>query len=298
MEDGILLVATSQKYIDESRPLVASIRRFMPDVHVQLICEPDTPVETGLFDSCQRIDFDTPNHVTPRYSGFLKRDMALELTPFERTVHIDCDTILGAPIYEMFHALTKFELLITPAPSRVHSYGEASAILPQEKQLPKSRVVPRVNCGMISYRKSAIEKGFFKRWMELYVDGIEQAERKHRIHYGDQSKMRQMLWETDLSTCFMSPEYNFRTGIYQFLDGPVRIAHGRPPIPMKRLITFVNSTTERRAYVPYKGMIFFRKNDHKDIQIYRKLNRKGPDLFTDYVFNDSLFEQLDLELAG
>lgn len=298
MDDGIVLVATNQKYIDESRPLVESIRRFMPDVHLQLICEPETPVEAGLFDSCQRIVFDIPEQVEPRYSGFLKRDMALELSPFARTVHMDCDTILGAPLYEMFHALTKFDILIASSPSRIHSFGEASTVLPQEKQLPKSRIVPRVNCGMISYTKNAIERGFFKHWIDLYIDGIESAERNNRIHYSDQSKMRQVLWETDLNTCFMSTEYNFRTGNYQFLDGPVRIAHGRPPISRQRLIDFVNSTHERRAYIPYKGMVFYRNNDHRDIQIYRKWHRKGPKLYTDYEFDDSRFEQLDLALAG
>jgi len=254
VKSGILIVATGDKYVKEAQPLVASIRRCMPDVPIAVATDLVTSVDENLFDMVDRAEIDLSD-VPPRHHGFMFRDYALMRTPFDYTIHIDTDTIFGSSAYELFHALKRFELLVVAAPAKLSGYGISSEGMPSEENV-SIPVVPRVNCGFMAYRKSAITSGFFDHWIELYRNGIDRAERNGRTKYSDQSVFRQAIWNSDINYQVMPPEYNFRTGAPQYLDGPVRLAHGRPPMGRELLIEYVNSFEGRRLYVPYREMIY------------------------------------------
>jgi len=266
MKSGILLVATGKKYIEEGKPLIKSIRHYMPEVRVHLVTDAVTEFDDSLFDSHDRFDVDLSTY-SEKFRGFLFRDLALERSPFDFTVHMDCDTILGAPLYEMFHALQRFELIVGAAPAKVRGYGNSSSSLPENCETPSVPVVPRINCGVIGYRKNCVEDGFFKAWTEMYIKGMEPAMRKGRTKFSDQSVFRKMIWNSGVNFLLLPPEFNFRTGAPQYLEGPVRIAHGRPPMGREKLISFVNSSEEQRLYVPYKSMIVRTNTEWKEISI-------------------------------
>jgi len=223
---GILIVATGEKYVAEAMPLIASIRQYMPDVPLAVVTDLTTPIPEGHFD---------PNH-----HGFMFRDYALMRTPFDYTIHIDTDTIFGGSTYELFHALKRFELLVAAAPSKVRGYGVSSDTM----------------AGFMAYRKSAVTSGFFDHWIELYKKGIDYAAKNGRPKFSDQSVFRRAIWDSTINYQMMPPEYNFRTGSPQYLDGLVRIAHGRPPMGRELFMQYINSFEGRRLYVPYREMIF------------------------------------------
>ena len=251
MRSGVLLVATGKKYVEEALPLIQSIRSFMPDTDIHLITDIDTEFDDSLFDSHERIKFDLEKYPT-QFRGFLFRDLALEKSPFDYTIHMDCDTILGSAVYEMFHALQRFELVVGAAPAKIRSYGCSSNTLPERCKIQSIPVIPRINCGVIGYNRSLIDSGFIKLWAKLYIQGMEPAIRKGRNKFSDQSVFRKTLWESRVNFLLLPPEFNFRTGAPQFLEGPVRIAHGRPPMGRETLIEFVNCTEEQRLYFPYR----------------------------------------------
>ncbi len=255
---GILLVATGEKYVEEALPLVRSIRTHHADVPVHLISDSDTSVPSGMFDGVTHFDPDIQD-LPPRHQGFMYRDLALELTPFDRTLHIDCDTIIGAPVYELFHALSRFELVVGAAPAKVSTFGFASERLPEETD-KHAMVIPRINCGMICYHKKIIEQGFFSEWVKLYRQGIEPAARRGRVLFSDQSVFRKHLWQFRLNFMISPTEFNFRTGAPNYLDGAVRIAHGRPPMGRQKFIEFINEIQTPRLYLPYQTLTF-RKGD-------------------------------------
>jgi len=251
---GILIVATGEKNVAEAMPLVASIRQYMPDVTLAVVTDLTTPIEEGLFDIIDRADMDLSD-VPSNHHGFMFRDYALMRTPFDYTVHIDTDTIFGASAYELFHALKRFELLVAAAPAKVKGYGVSSDNMATEDMV-SFPVVPRVNCGFMAYRKSAITSGFFDHWIELYKKGIGYAARNGRPKFSDQSVFRTAIWDSTINYQMMPAEYNFRTGSPQYLDGLVRIAHGRPPMGRELFMKYINCFEGRRLYVPYKEMIF------------------------------------------
>ncbi len=254
MNAGVLLVATGEKYVNEAKPLVKSIRRFMPDIPIHVVTDLQTDIPEGLFDSIDRADIDLSD-LDSKHRGFMFRDIALTRTPFDYTVHVDTDTLLGAPVYDVFHGLKqRFELMVAAAPAKVGKFGDDS--IPFEEQEDSSfMVIPRINCGFISYRKSIVESGFFDKWVKMYRDGIPAAIRRGRTKFSDQSLFRRLLWESDINFQIMPPEYNLRTGAPQYLDGPVRIAHGRPPMGRENCMNFINSFTGRRLYVPYLELV-------------------------------------------
>ena len=125
MKAGVLLVATGEKYVNEVIPLVESIRRHMPDIPIHVVTDTETNIPDGIFDDIQRKTFDL-NGIPDNKSGFLFRDSALKCSKFEYTVHIDTDTYVGAPFYEVFHGLHRFELLVGAAPAKIDNYGDVS----------------------------------------------------------------------------------------------------------------------------------------------------------------------------
>ena len=258
MSVGILLVATGEKYVQEAIPLVESIRLHMSDIPIHVVTDVETNIPDNLFDEVDRADVDFSD-IPADKRGFMFRDYALTRSKFDRTVHIYTDTYIGTSLYEVFHGLSRFELIVGAAPARVDSYGDSS--IPYSKQDPGSYlVIPRINCGFIAYTRKLVEKEFFEKWINLYRMGIEAAERRNRPKYSDQSEFRKLLWNSDVNFQIMPPEFNFRTGAPQYLDGHVRIAHGRPPMGRENLMAFINSFTGRRLYVPYKELIFQSEN--------------------------------------
>lgn len=253
MNCGILLVATGEKYVNEALPLVSSIRHYMPDVKIAVITDESTKIDESIFDIVERPPINLDD-VPANHHGFMFRDYALTLTPFDYTLHVDTDTIFGHACYEIFHGLKRFDLLVAGAPARVRGFGEDSNRLPQS-DVASIPIVPRINCGFIAYRRRLITSGFFKQWIELYKNGIAGAARKGRTKFSDQSVFRRAIWNSDVNYQLMPPEYNFRTGAPQYLDGFVKIAHGRPPMGREIFIEFVNSFEGRRLYVPYRELI-------------------------------------------
>jgi hypothetical protein len=281
---GILLVVMGEKYVAEGLPLVASIRRHMPDCPIHIVSDLATDASPLAPDSLDRWDVSSiETGMERRHRGFYLRDLALTRTPFKRTLHIDCDTILGAPCYEIFFALNRFNMAAVPAAPKVHGYGDSSEKLPEDDGLGAVAIVPRVNCGVIAYHKRAVDMGFFDYWLKIYKSGMARATRLANPVYSDQSMFRRAVWETKVDILMMTPEYNFRTGAPQYLDGPVRIAHGRPP-NRPAFIDWINSSTDRRLYIPYRALIF-RKNGEWTLRPYlctdRDRDLPSPELAVD-----------------
>lgn len=260
------MAATGDKYVDEAIPLIASIRQFMPDVLIHFVTDEATTIADGLVDSVDRLDVDLSDY-PQQFRGYLFRVLSLQRSPFERTVHMDCDTILGTSIYEMFHALQRFELLVGAAPMKLLTYGNSSEMLPEDCDKPSVPVVPRINVGVIGYNRSCMESGFFAHWCKLFKHGMAPATKKGRTKFGDQSVFRKAIWETNVNFLLLPPEFHLRTGAPQYLHGKVRIAHGRPPVGREKLIAFVNSYTEQRLYLPYQSMMIKRSNNWVNVKL-------------------------------
>ncbi len=264
---GILLAAYGQKYIEESKVLVQSIRKIMPTVGVSLITDNNTVVPDAFYDTVTRVDLnallkektdseisnilaDAVDHA-PKMQGFLFKVKALSLSPYDRTLFLDSDTIIGHPINDVFHLLNKYDVLVGYAPTKIPSSIGCKPV----NELKKDIAVPRINTGVVGYSRSAVEKGFLAEWEDRLLSGIQRELHLVWKNYSDQSEFRGLLWNSSVNALILPVEYHLRMSNSTGLEGPVRILHGRPAGGRENMIRFLNATHEKRIWISPSGIL-------------------------------------------
>ncbi|TMV58340.1 hypothetical protein FGG78_36505, partial [Thioclava sp. BHET1] len=101
MRDGVIYVARGAGYLDLAERSATSLRACNPGLAVDLFTD-QPEVAPGLFDQVRPI----PEGVTSKLA-------CLPETRFERTLYLDCDTLILAPFADLFTVLERFELAVT-----------------------------------------------------------------------------------------------------------------------------------------------------------------------------------------
>lgn len=210
LDFGILYVATGIQYVKEAAESARSARVAMPDVPIALWTDLPQQAPREVFWQVRDIE-------SPAYS-FIDKLRFLRHTPFKKTLYLDCDTLLLAPVMELSSLLDRFQLAYCHAPYR----SCPGFPLPE---LPECFSEP--NTGVIAYRSEKATFDALAAWERLYEKqlGLEHPP----MH--DQPAFRQSLYESSLNCIVLPPEYNFRTCFPAFKGAnlPVKILHGREP---------------------------------------------------------------------
>lgn len=210
MHDGVVFASTGWKYRREASEACERVRRHMPDIGVAIVTdEPDHDAYAGdRYDSV--IELPTPTH------GFPDKNAAMRLSPFERTLYLDTDAFVIAPLHEVFEMLEQYDFAITPKP---------------RTQLTEWPDVPRcfyeTNAGVIGFRRSPRAMATLEHWSALY----ERGRRKQGGEPGfrnDQPSFTRAIWEMKATAYMLPTEYNLRTHMPAYLRDEVKILHGRP----------------------------------------------------------------------
>jgi len=174
------------------------------------------------------------------------------------------DTILGHPINDIFHLLSRFDVLAGFAPTKIPSFDSGTPI----EMFKNHCAVPRINTGVVGFSKKAVKNNFLSIWQQRLLSGLMAGKHLTRPLYGDQSEFRSTVWNTSAHVFALPVEYHLRSGGSCIIDGPVRILHGRPKGGRKCLIEFLNSSQEQRIWIAGKGM---RKisDQFNSIQLYK-----------------------------
>lgn len=261
---GIVLAAHGQKYIEEGKPLVKSIRQHMPWIEITLLTDYDTFVPSDWVDNVRRIDtsiydnnsvevqaaISSSAEAAPKLKGWLFKVWAMSYTPYQRSLFLDMDTILGHPVNDIFHLLGKYDIAVGYAPTKVKASVGSTPI----DDLKKHAAIPRISTGVVGFSHRAVDNHFLLSWEQRLLNGIKRGHHLARPNYGDQSEFRPLIWENPSTVFLMPNEYHLRAGNTSTLDGPVRILHGRPRGGRERLINFLNSTHEKRIWHHGEGM--------------------------------------------
>jgi hypothetical protein len=123
---------------------VASLKKHMPDLPVTLFTNMEMK-EDNLFDDII--------HIEPKDMWMAKYE-AMMKTPYERTVHIDCDTYICDTFLEIFTLLDKFDLAL---PMSVHYYSKNRDVAPPSFTEPSG--------GMIVWKNTEKMRSV---WQEVY----------------------------------------------------------------------------------------------------------------------------------
>ncbi len=240
MDRGVIYIATGPAYVAEALASAASVRHHMPDLPITLYTE--RSVACPHLDEVVRFEAD----------GYLARIPRLASSPYERTLFLDSDTYVCGELTGAFDLLDEFDIALAHAPLRA---------IPEVAGVPDA--FPEYNAGVILFRRSPEVQACLADWARGFAEFQEQVRRgqvrwrcpeDRRIYGHDQGALRQALYRSNLRIATLPPEYNCRFSVPGFVDGPVRILHGRG-LALPAVAAAINATGARRGYEERAGRL-------------------------------------------
>jgi hypothetical protein len=245
MDRGVIYVAFGQEYLSEVLVSAASVKRHMPDLPITLFCDRKT--------ACPDVDQVVRVEPDVSFPGCAAKIRYIAASPYEQTLFLDSDTYVCADLADLFALLDAFDLAAAHAPTRATYEVEG---------VPDS--FPEFNTGVILSRQSSEVRNLFSDWADLYLRHLERVDRGalrwlqpadrrwHRLN--DQGAFREALYRSGLRVATLPPEYNCRFTAPGFVDGPVRILHGRGA-DLSRIAAEINAIRSRRGYEERSGRL-------------------------------------------
>ncbi|KKK91654.1 hypothetical protein LCGC14_2710770 [marine sediment metagenome] len=185
MSQGVIYVATGDDYRDLARASLRSLRKSNPGIEVDLFTDrTDVPGLEG-FDRV---------HFVPRVHNRAKID-CMPLSRFDRTLFLDCDTLVIDTLGDIFDLLDRFEMALA------HDVRRASDLVQEGDRERTPYAFPQLNSGVLLYRHSPATAAFFAEWAVRYHTGN---------HRRDQIALKDLLWSSDIRFYVLPPEFNLR----------------------------------------------------------------------------------------
>ena len=256
-QEGILFIATGEKHVHEAvenaraSAVHACGRRFVLITdRVQEVSDAD------VFDQVLA-------HPDP-VGGYRDKIGPLQTLPFQRTLFLDSDARLTAPVDVLFEALGTADLAAVHAPVR-HPPGWS------DKRVPG--LFPELNSGVLLFRRGPLQRRLVRRWLRLY----------DRLHHRfgqtwDQASLRSVVWRLmqrrGLRLAVLPAEANFRT-TKPWVAGhglPVHVLHGRVPSDEQSLLqAYLNDNVERfRTWAEWFDL-------HPESQLALRIGKPSPE---------------------
>lgn len=231
---GIVYIATGRKYVEEALISARSAKAHMPDIPITIFSDVDD--ETANQAAC----IDNLVHISRVHHSCRDKVGPLIDSPYAKTLFLDTDTYLCAPVYDVFDMLDRFDIALAQAPDR-YQYD-----LPD---LPAC--FTELNSGVIAFRKGSVVDELLKDWDTTFNRMLADDPGSHR----DQHSLRDALYRSSARFLVLPPEYNFRTICPNFAGKhcSVKIIHGRHVDPEK-VAARLNRSASARVFLtsPYR----------------------------------------------
>lgn len=210
----VYVAAGDERFRDEAKWSLASLRRFMPDLPAILLTDA-VPASPGGFDEIVHVDNSFAKFrvgARPwREPGWLTRIDAIvsmiETGAYERVLFLDADVEITGDISGVFEALDRFDVAAAHAPLR---NNEFAADIPD--------AFPELNLGLVALRKSPSVLEMLRAWRALYLAQPD-------WWYHDQATFRRAVWSADVRLATLPPEFNVRPARFGGRAVP-RVLHG------------------------------------------------------------------------
>lgn len=183
MRQGVIYVAAGAGYLGLAERSATSLKAREPRLSVLLFTDQGTV--SGPFDEIRPIPEGGP---TPKLA-------CLAETPFDRTLYLDCDTLVLASLGDLFDILDRFELAVT------HDVRRTSELIREGHLADPPYAFPQMNCGVMLYRRSEAMLAFLADWCRRYREA-------GRLR--DQVTFRDQLWQSDIRFYVLPEEFNLR----------------------------------------------------------------------------------------
>lgn len=185
MTNGVIYVATGAGYRDLAEQSARSLRDHEPELAVDLYTDATDEVERGLFD---RVHLIADPHDRSKLD-------CMAASRFERTLFLDCDTLVVNRLGDLWEVLDRFDLALA------HDVRRDTALIQAGVTQDTPYAFPQFNSGVMLFRRSEAMTAFLADWRARYVAaGL----------YRDQPVLKDLLWESDLRFYVLPPEFNLR----------------------------------------------------------------------------------------
>lgn len=228
MSCGIIYSASGAHYVREAQESLKTSLTHNSCPHL-LFCSP-VPCET--IAGVEYLEF------TPSGNPFADNVFSWAATPFERTLFLDTDVHVVAPLVGLFDLLERFDIALAHAPGY---RGLADPEVPE--------AFYEFNAGVIAYRRTEAVMSLFEEVQQTYLAwrGDPPDFFKDHLALEFQPALRRCLWKSTLRICTLGPEYNYRSPKPGFAADAVRIVHGRHP-DIDCVAVAVNEQTGPRVF--------------------------------------------------
>jgi hypothetical protein len=258
---GFLVIADGPQAEREVVLLLRSLQRHHPGDRVLVYTQAGVPLAPhGEFRPIPPELQGTRNYV---------RIHLVNTFPFDRTIVIDSDTWLCAPLDELFDVLDKYDYACKLAENRdSRRYFEIPG---SSSSVPVPDCFPERNAGLIAYRRSPACTRLFARWEELYradyerTHGAPVESRRARDMHRDQPTLRQAMYESDARELILGNEWNLTIVEPCLTRTTVRVIHARLSLlesgrllpdarTFQQAESILNQTTHYRLIWPGNGV--------------------------------------------
>jgi len=230
-EKGVVYIATGKElFLKEAKISAKSVRKYNENIGISIFVD-----EKNKFDDIENL-FDSIYFVEEPEYGFGDKIYAMKNSPYQKTIYLDCDTVVIGEISEIYSMLEKYDIAASNPPFKNDYYQ------PNHYQ-----------AGIIFYRDNDLVRQFFKKWDKNY----------DRINHGnDQPSFRETLSELPISLFKFPPNYNFRVPFASYINGKIKIIHDHnlsrvSDNTRNSFINYLNKSTKERYWFPNKGILEF-----------------------------------------
>jgi len=258
---GVIYTAIGENYVREAQLSARSVRTFLPDTRIVLFTD-SAPEDKSAFDDVIRLDKLNRGPYLDKFTSF--KD-----SPFRDTLFLDTDTYLCGSPSELFDLLEKFDIAMALDRRYYDSFPEDAAA---------PAAFCEFNQGVVAFRQSAQ----MQKMVQASLDWAEDFYTRTGTPSDDQVPMRIALYTSDLRIATLSQEFNCRFHSFGYLNGEVKILHGRIPggkhteANLRTIAWKLNKETIPRVFVAGKVYVLARR---RFFAIEHTFPRKSATLF-------------------
>ena len=204
--EGVVYLAFGQQYQDEAKRSLRSLRKV-------------SNVSTAVVTDRAWAEEPCPDHFVVRRSlpSFRSKPLYIyEGSPFERTLFLDTDTVLGQDIVPVFGLLGHYDIGVQFGGPQLNE-GEGLTFHTQ------------CNSGVILFRKCDEVRGVFSKWLELYDDAAARLSADDARGLGDQRYLALAIALSRARPVHLESYLNFHLINTVSTCSPPVVYHGRLP---------------------------------------------------------------------
>ena len=146
---GVVYAATGERYLSEVEVSVTSLRKHMAEISVTVYADTksDRLADLGVLqESVENPSF-----------NYLDKVIALQRSPYRRTLFLDTDTCITARLDDLFQILERFQVAAAHELARQHT---------RFPEIPDA--FPEFNSGVVALRMDTEVKAMLADWEKRY----------------------------------------------------------------------------------------------------------------------------------